>query len=304
MLNISKLYVRSLDLDHLDIFWETETTPGPRGDESKNFLLDHQFFVFRSGDSPEGPYQQIAGPLVDKYFLRDVQVSLLNKFRQYYYKVEVKHVPSGQTQIFGPSGSLSPERDLIAAAIIHEEDVLFREFIGRRCWLFPARTFGPRCTCWDVTLQRKTRANHALCFGTGFLGGYLSPIEVFIQIDPTSKVLKATPFGQIQPGDTAGRMICFPPVNADDILVETENKRWRVITSTPTQRLRAIVHQELSLHEIPRGDIEYDLPLNVDLQTLQSASERNFVNRQNLENDGEDYSDIIAAFGNPRGTIR
>lgn len=304
MLNITKLYVRSFDLDHLDIFWETEITAGPRGDEDKNFLLDHQFFVFRSGDSATGPFEQIAGPLVDQYMLRDVQVSLLHKYRQYYYKIQVKHVPSGKTQDFGPSGSMSPEPDLIAAAITHDEDVLFRRFIGRKCWLFPIRTFGPRCTCWDMTLQRRTRANHALCFGTGFLGGYLSPILVYPQIDPPTKTKKATPLGELQPGDTSGRMIYFPPVNASDILVESENRRWRVITSTPTQRLRATVHQELTLHEVPRGDIEYDLPLNVNLQNLEPAEERNFTNRQNLETDGEDYSDIMDAFGHPRGSLR
>lgn len=99
-------------------------------------------------------------------------------------------------------------------------------------------------------------------------------------------------------------MIYFPPVNPDDILVEAENRRWKVIKVTPTQRLRATVRQELTLHEIPRGDIEYDLPVNVDTSTLQPASERNFKNQQNLENNAEDFSDIMAAWGHPRGTLR
>jgi hypothetical protein len=304
VINISKLTVRSFDLDRLDIFWEIDSVFGPRNDEEKHEIFDYQFFVLRSGDSPEGPYEQLAGPLVDQYAIRDVSVSLLHKWRQYYYQIKVHHVPTGDEKIFGPAASGIPEPDLIAAAIYHEEDVLFREFIGRRCWLFPRRTFGPRCTCWDVNLQRKTRSNHAACFGTGFLGGYMSPVEVWIQIDPVGQHLKPTPLGQSQAIDTAGRMIYFPPVSVNDILVESENRRWKVVSATPTERLRTPVRWELGLHEIPKGDIEYDLPLNVNTQTLQPSAERNFLNRQNLENDGEDYDDIIAAFGHPRGAIR
>lgn len=132
----------------------------------------------------------------------------------------------------------------------------------------------------------------------------MSPIEVWVQIDPAGQMKKPTPTGQQQLADTAARMIYFPPVSQNDILIEAENKRWRVVSSTPTERLRAKVRQELGLHEIPRGDIEYDIPLNVNAQTVQPAEERNFLNRQNLENDGEDYDDIFAAFGHPRGSIR
>ena len=304
MINVTKITVRSFDLDHLDIFWEVDTVYGPRSDEYRKDVLDSQFFILRSGDSPEGPYTQIGGPLVDQYMLRDVNVHLLHKWRAYYYQIKVVHVPTGKTEIFGPASSRDPEPDLIAAAIYHEEDVLFRNFIGRRCWLFPARTFGPRCSCWDPILQRKTRSGHALCFGTGFLGGFMSPIEVWLQIDPAGQFLKPTPLGDTKDIDAAARMIYFPPVSAGDILVEAENKRWKVIKSVPTERLRARVRQELGLHEIPKGDIEYDLPVNVNARTVQPAEERNFLNRQNLENDGEDFDDIIAAFGHPRGSIR
>ncbi len=304
MINITRLSVQSFDLDHLNIWWEIDPVAGPRNDEERHKIFDYQFFVLRSGDSPEGPYQQLAGPLVDQYSLRDVQVSLLHKWRQYYYQIKVVHVPTGKTQTFGPTASASPEPDLIAAAIYREEDLLFREFIGRRCWLFPARTFGPRCSCWDIILQRQTRSGHALCFGTGFLGGFMSPIEAWVQIDPTGQVKKPTPLGQSQTVDTAARMIYFPPVSQNDILVESENRRWRVISSTPTERLRAKVRQELALHEIPKGDIEYDLPINVSAQSVKPSAERNFLNRQNLENDGESYDDILAAFGKPRGAIR
>jgi hypothetical protein len=302
MINVTKISVGNLDLDHLDIFWEIDKVPASSDDLSKHEIFNYDFYVLRSGDSAMGPFEQIAGPFRDQYMLRDVQVSLLHKWRQYFYKIKVVDRRTQASKEFGPQASSSAPIDLIGAEIIRQEDVLFREFIGRKCWLFKKRTFGPLCTCYDLTLQRRTRSGHALCFDTGFLGGYMAPIEVYIQIDPAGTNRQATSVGEIQPGDTSARMISFPPVSPGDILVESENHRWRVISMSPTERLRAAIRQELKLHEIPRGDIEYALPVNVDVQNLTPAAPRNFSNPQNLESNA-DYADILAAWDYRRGPV-
>ena len=303
MIEVTKFEAKSLDLAHIDLYWEIAPMAGPR-DGDHHEIYDYQFFVSRS-EAMMGPYQKLAGPLRDQYWLRDSQVTLLHNWRDLYYKLLVLHVPSGETKECGPCAFAQPEPDLIAAEIVRQEDVLFREFIGRRCWLFPARTFGPRCSCWDMELGRKMRSGHKVCFDTGFLGGFMSPVEVFVQIDPPGKNMQQTPIAEMEPGDTSARMICFPPVNPKDILVESENVRWRVIKVTMTQRLRNTVHQELTIHEIPKGDIEYDLPINVDLKNLSPSANRNFTNPSNIKNDG-DYSDIIDFWHGPkpRGTLR
>ena len=302
MIEVTSLVVRSFDLDHLDIFWKISPLAGSRSD-GKHEIFDYEFYILRSGDSPEGPYHQIAGPLRDQYMIRDIQVSLLHKWRQYYYKIKVVHKPTGESKEWGPTASSIPERNLEAAEIIRLEDMYFRNFVGRRCWLFIARTFGPRCSCFDLTLGRKTIANHKTCFGTGYLGGYMSPIEVFVQIDPPGKNHQVTSLQELLPTDTGGRMISFPPVSPNDILVESENTRWRVISTRNTERLRTPVHQELILHGIPKGDVEYDLPINVDIQNLQPADDRNFTNYTNIEKDG-DYNGLFALLGKARGVLR
>lgn len=304
MLKVTELSVRSLDLDFLGVFWKIANVPGPRRDQDPHEILSYDFYILRAGDSPMGPYQQIGGPFVDLYAFRDVQVSLLHKWRQYHYKLKVVDRRSGESMEYGPASSGSAPPDLIALEIQRQEDLLFREFVGRRCWLFPIRTFGPRCSCFDITTGRITRSNHALCYGTGFFGGYMAPIEIFAQVDPTPKNTEATSLQERQPSETRGRMISFPPASPKDILVESENRRWRLGPVTQTERLKAAVRQELTLHEIPRGDIEYELPVNVDLLSLQPAAKRNFTNPQNLATNGDD-SDIFAAYGGyPRGSVR
>lgn len=295
MVKITKLVVRSFSLDHLDLFWEISPVPGTE-------ILDYEFYIQRS-ESVGGPFEEVGGPLRDTYRFRDIRVSLLHKFRQYFYKLRVKHVPTGKEEIFGPTASLDPAPDLITAEIVRQEDKLFREFVGRKCWLFPIRTFGPYCSCYDPYLGRMKVSNHGPCFGTGWLGGYMSPIEVWVQIDPVPKGEQETALQMTQNNNTSGRMISFPPVKAKDILVEAENRRWTIISSTPTQRLRATVRQELQLHEIPRGDVQYALPVKVDLQNLSPTAERNFTNPQSPDQD-DDLSDILLSYGFPRGSLR
>lgn len=130
----------------------------------------------------------------------------------------------------------------------------------------------------------------------------MAPVECFLQIDPSPKAIHLSTWMEKHPGDTSARMISFPPVNPRDILVEAENRRWRVVSVSYTSRLRSVVHQELQLREVSKGDVEFSLPINVD-QTISPAAERNFTNPQNLENDG-DYSDILAAFGHGKGMLR
>lgn len=302
MIDVTRLHVRSFDLDHLDIFWEISPVAGPQAENQPHEIFDYDFYVLRSGDSVMGPYVELGGPLRDTYRFRDIQVSLLHKYRQYFYKIRVVHRPSGESRETESAASRDAEPDLIAAEIVRSEDVLFREFIGRRCWLYPIRSFGPRCSCYDVVMGRKTRSGHLPCFGTGWLGGFMFPIEVWPQFDPNPKSEQANPLQSTQQSDTTARMISFPPVKPDDILIESENRRWRVKAVSETERLRAVIRQELRVHEIPRGDIEFKLPLNVDVSTLKPAAERNFTNPQ-AEGIEEDYTDLVK-FWKSRGTIR
>jgi hypothetical protein len=303
VLTVTKLWTRSFTLSYQDIFWEIGAVPANGTDLANHEIFNYEFFVLRS-EAALGPYDVIGGPFRDLYTFRDSKVPALHKWRQFFYKLQVVDKRTSEKKDFGPTATKSPEPDLIAAEIQRQEDLLFREFSGRRCWLFPIRTFGPICSCFDKTMGRSTRSNHAPCFGTGWLGGFLSPVEVFVQIDPNAKQSVQSPNGQLMPSHTTARMSSFPLVNQGDILIESENRRWRVVNVQETQRLRSTVHQEFAVTEVPRSDIEYSIPLLVDAKALTPASERNFKNAQHVENDG-DNKDILSFWnGKPRGVLR
>ena len=86
------------------------------------------------------------------------------------------------------------------------------------------------------------------------------------------------------------RLGYYPSVKPDDLIVEPENKRWRVIQQNQTEHSRAPVHQELQVHRVQESDIEYSIPVKFEdaLPNLYFTPERNFTNPQNLSNVGAD----------------
>lgn len=295
MIEVTKLYARSFDLDHLDVFWELADFDGN--------INQFDFYLERS-ESSSGPWDRLAGPFKDKYYFRDTTSPTHHKWRALYYRLRVVDVLTSEEAIFGPTAQI-PEPDLIALEVTRCEDVLFREFTGRVCWVFPVRTFGARCVCYDRVAGKRTKSNCLNCYDTGFLGGYLSPVQTFIQFDPSGKQSTSSTNGERQDNSTTARLISFPPVKPKDIVVEAENVRWKVVSQNAPQRLRSSLHQELTLKEVSKDDAVYKLPINIgDLRELQIAAERNFSNPQHPDTD-EDFHSAMAVYGyQPRGAVR
>jgi len=293
------LRVRSLSLDSLEVTWEiANTTLDP---------YDFTWEVLRS-ESPEGPWDPMAGPFSDRYRFLDDRVNLLHRWRQLYYRIRSTQKADPQNVEVSKSATNIAEPDLIALEIQMLEQTVLREFNGRMCWLFPKRTFGQYCPhCMDISrgsTMRKLRSGCPTCIDAQFARGYLDPIQLWIQFDPSMEADQQIQTGATQQSNTSARMGAYPIVKPDDIFVEIENRRWRVIRTSGTERLRAPVHQELTLHEIVPGDIEFELPVNIqDLAALEPSAERNFSNPQNLEaaTSEEDILAILKAYGYRNG---
>lgn len=274
-IELKGLRVRSLDRDMLEVSWSLTNT-----DED---VLNYTFQVLRS-ESPAGPFTPLSEPFSDKYLLVDNAVASGHRWRKYYYLVRVTHRVTGASEDYGPA-SQDADPDLIAAELRRHMALLMREFAGRRCWVLPVRTFGQRCSCWNERLRQKRRSGCLLCFDTGFVRGYLSPIETWMQIDPSPKSQQNTPLGPQQQSNTTARLPYYPPLKPNDLVVEGENRRWRVVSVSQTEKARAVIHQEVQLHEIPPKDIEFAIPLTLEtaLRDLWLSPSRNYTNPHNTE---------------------
>jgi hypothetical protein len=291
-LEVVNIKVRSLSVDFNEVSWEVPV--------STLDALDYTFQVLRS-ESIEGPYLDLSPTFEDRYIFVDNTLKGPQRDRQTHYKIRVTHKASGEVVDYGPA-SRSPEVDLIAGELQTHLVMLMREFAGRRSWVLPARTFGQRCSCWNETLRKRTRSGCRTCYDRGFVRGYLSPIEMWSSIDPNPATNQTSQVGKLQQSDTTGRAGYWPPLKPDDLLIEPENKRWRIRKVSKPQHGRVGIYQELELHEIPSSDIEYLIPLELDddLRNIFFSPERNFTNPFDLSEDGGDLSDVFALYGGCR----
>jgi hypothetical protein len=283
--------VRSLDVDYHELSWELADTQVD--------VLDYSFQVFRS-ESSNGPWEAISVPFTDRYVFVDRITHPFHAARLFHYLLRVKNNLTGETYDVGYV-NLQPDADLIARELRRHMNLLFREFTGRRCWVLPVRTFGQRCTCWNPVLQKRTRSGCRLCYDTGFVRGYHYPIETWIQIDPGSNLAEQTTnVGALQQMNTTARVSDVGIVKPRDVIVEPENKRWRVTQINQTEQGRSPIHLELTLHQIPPSDIEYAIELKLDqpLRDLALSPARNFTNPHNLESFGqEEIPKIFSLYG-------
>lgn len=291
MLNVRALKVRSLDVDFNELSWKI--------DDTNEDVLDYTFQVLRS-ESPAGPWDALTEPFSDKYLFYDRFNKPFHVYRSLFYVLRVTSKTTGDSKDFGPV-QREADADLITRELRRHIALLLREFAGRRCWLLPVRTFGQRCTCWNKTLQKRTRSGCALCYDTGFVRGYMHPIEVFVQVDPSSNAAEQnTNIGALQQQNTTARVVDIGLIKPRDILIEPENRRWRVVQVNQTEHGRAPIHLELQLHQIPASDIEYTIQLQMEhaLRDLWLAPARNFTNPQNLSSfEDEEIPRIFSLYG-------
>lgn len=291
MITVSNLKVRSLELNHLDLSWEIDT--------SREDVWDYRFAVERS-ESPMGPFDQVSGEFTDRFAFRDVVVNLMHAYRVLYYRIKIRDVRD-QSVSYSDVAWMAARPDLVTLEIRRLEFVLFKEHIGRRCWVFPIRTFGQRCpACYDPVAGQQHKDGCLTCYDTTFVRGFLDPVEIYLQFDPHPKHTESGQILETQQENASARCLDFPPLKPRDIIVEAENKRWRVERVSRTQRLRVDLHQELVLHAVPMSDVEWKLPVRIaDLMAMEPSPEREFRNAQSLEThkEAEFLNAAMAVYG-------
>lgn len=275
MIKLTKFYARSFDLDALTIFWEIEDI------SLTDDIYAYEFTLCKS-ESATGPFDVVYGPFQNIFTFRDSIHPENHKNRTIYYVLQVKDKRTLEVEEWGPTAQL-PEPNLEALEMIRQEDVLFRGYVGRKWYLFPRKTFGARCVCYNMSLQRQELGNCATCFATGYLGGFNNPIMFYGQKDPNGRQLQLGVSINQTPNVAMLRTISYPPIGPGDILVDSENHRWVAISVDVTQRLGYDIHQNITIKELLRGSVEYLLPVLDSIKNIEGISDRrNFTNPQSL----------------------
>lgn len=287
---VKNLAVRSLDVDSKELTWELGDGTGD--------AIDFTIEVMRS-ESPEGPYDVISPPFEDRYIFVDRRMPIGAKYVLLHYKLKITNRLTNEVTEVGPA-THTAEVSLVAQNIRRLQMTYFSQVVGRQCWLFKKRTFGPRCrNCWDNVLQKRTVDRCMDCFGTGVLRGYHNPIQVWMQIDPSTKMQQNNAHQIAEFVQTAGRMSYYPNVIPGDVVVEAENRRWRVQSVTTSEHLRVVIKQELVMRQIEEKDIEFRLPIRLEkaLRDVHPSPVRMFENATDINSSIDNRtSDVFEGF--------
>ncbi len=256
MLKVINIRVGSVTTFHTLVTWKIENT--------FDDPLDYDMRVMRS-ESQGGPFDYVSQPFVDKYQFVDSIADLETRaHRLLWYMIEVTERKSGLKEVYGPAG-LTGAADPIATEMRRQAMLILQQAAGRRCWLFPVRTFGKRCPeCYDPVTDQQTKTRCKVCYDTTWVRGYLDPIEVWVQFEPTPKQMASNQIRVEKMQNQKAMCGYYPEIKPLDMLVEAENRRWLVQTLIAPERLRAPVRQLLTLDEIELGHINYEVPVKFD----------------------------------------
>ena len=249
-----EVLARPLDLLRVLVTWKLEPT--------QDDLTGTEFIVQRSGGLA-GPYKAISAPLPGANQFIDATAPRKHLFRNIAYQVVLRK-PGPPVVILSTSkpAVIAADMDLISMEIVRQFRILHRRVTGRLCATFSIRDFGDRCTdCFNLTQKRETKSNCLTCFGTGFRGGYFDQVDAFIDFNPTPQSVDITEFGEMQQSDTIAWATNYPPFKPRDLIVDPDERRWRVVAIRPIQPRGQLVQQFLQLREIQVVDVEYKLPV-------------------------------------------
>ena len=278
MLALKNERVVSYSIEYNDVYWEIEST--------REDLQEYDFFLERS-EAEGGPWDQIAGPMIDIFYVRDNDVPKISHTRRLFYRVRVQNRVSGK-ELIGGAVSQEGELSLDAQEIVRLEQVLFQEFNGVQTWLYPRRSFGQRCPqCFDRVLNKRTDDSCPTCFGTSFSGGFHSPVEVFAQIDQTNVTEQVSPQLHTQTFFYGMRCGPTPFVKPLDLLIDNQNRRYRIIDVQTTSRLGVSVRHECRMLLLQRGAIEDTVPLRVDTRSVRQRPYRVYTNPHVLQGESK-----------------
>ena len=253
MLSLSPLKVTILSLNRILVQWSID----PTDDDLSKFR-----FTLARSNSPGGPFDRIAPDLTNVFQFIDEAEQMKSNWRKIYYQLSVRDVRTQATLLVGPATAEDlPDATLLE--IRRRTDLYLTRFVGIPAGLLIQKTFGQRCSsCWDYVKSRVKSSRCLSCYGVGFLGGYFPQVNFPLASSPSPELVSILETGEKQPNQTNFWTGFYPAASPRDIIVEfRDQKRWRVVTVGKTERLRVRSRQIMSVVEVNRNDVEYEIPI-------------------------------------------
>lgn len=237
----------------------------------------YTFQVERSG-GPAGPWEQVLAPTASQYAVLDTfgtrpdsldytRPNQLTLYDRMYYRVTCA-TPSGailrDVVESGPS-TLTPKMAGYRRKLIRDFRLTLK-FNGTPTILLKRRTWGVVCDrCVDKRTKQIVRSECKDCWGTGYVGGYWTPVLTYARRSATATTVANSPEQKSESNDSQIWLPDFPQLERDDILVSLhDQRRYRVDRQVQTEMQLAGVHQVVNCQELARDHVIYRYAVSPD----------------------------------------
>lgn len=247
--------VRELYIDTMEVSWKV----------TYSLDLTYTAFIVERSEAFQGPFEEVSQPLtstasgisLETYQHLDA-IKNLHRHRTLYYRVKaVDWRDQSEIAVSNVEWSRLP-RDLIAMEIARRHNLLLRRFTGTPAYAYTAKTFGSKCSCWDPLKMRQRRSDCDECYNTGYSGGFLSPIPLFLSEDVDMRQVQIVDWGELRPEEKSSWTGHYPLLNPRDIII-TDVDRYRVVNVRTINKKKSIVMQWLRLEKLDKSHVEWRL---------------------------------------------
>jgi len=213
----------------------------------------------------DGPFNKLNQVPINGTFLADSTTQEYSKFDHGFYLVEAILLDHGNALLRSEPATWETYQNawvgLRSREIQRREQLLLRKFVGVQSYLFRKLSYGKRCPlCYDHRTEQIMDDHCPNCLGTSFEGGFFAPAPMLAQYETTPNSRDKTYFGKMEANQIGAWTTSLPVINSEDVLVRVGDWAMYRIDRIMTTELQAnTVRQILTLTQISKGDIEYQL---------------------------------------------
>lgn len=179
-------------------------------------------------------------------------------------------VPEDNNNYPNPQNSFSPnpgmKKRLQMVQRVHQRNAIvnLQYFSGVYVAVLKRKKFGKRCpVCFDQASKTVTLSSCDTCYGTGWVGGYYSPIKCTAKINEAPLQSQIEKNGVTEIVQSQIELMDFPRLQEKDVIVELDsNRRWIVKRIGDRSLKRRRLTQQVTCRELSKTSSQYEVPVN------------------------------------------
>jgi hypothetical protein len=220
-------------------------------------------FTVQASRSGVGDWEDV-GTVVDDYSYTDTNRWIYGKLPRLHYRVTfTQDAVDYESDTVQADGNLSGKDARIAREIVRKEHLRLNLW-GVQGWLYKVRQWGvkcPECIDWDTGQVKNSHCT--TCYGTGFTGGYFSPVEYHVSEASSSPRRQVTDpaRGQVINETKIVRGVNCPWLDTGDFWVDINSDKRYVIQTISELDIRGVtvIFPQIEMRLAPSTDIIYSI---------------------------------------------